>query len=60
MSSTRGKSTLQDTGVVLLIFDSFIVLSHDLYEESVDMNVGYYLPAALNYNPPMTVSNLTS
>ena len=39
---------------------SFIVLSHDLYEESVDMNVGYYLPAALNYNPPMTVSSFES
>ena len=57
---TRGECTLQDAGVPLLISGSFIVLSHDLYEESVDMNVGYYLPAALNYNPPMTVSVLTS
>lgn len=33
----------------------FIVLEHDLYEQTVDMAMGYTLPAALNYNPPFTV-----
>ncbi|KAL1684082.1 carbohydrate esterase family 4 protein [Schizophyllum commune] len=46
-----GNASELDTG--------FIVLSHDLYEESVDMNVGYYLPAALNYNPPMTLESIS-
>ncbi|TRM65485.1 carbohydrate esterase family 4 protein [Schizophyllum amplum] len=46
-----GNATELDTG--------FIVLSHDLYEESVDMNVGYYLPAALNYDPPMTLESIS-
>ncbi|KAL1743143.1 carbohydrate esterase family 4 protein [Schizophyllum fasciatum] len=46
-----GNASALDTG--------FIVLSHDLYEESVEMNVGYYLPAALNYDPPMTLESIS-
>jgi peptidoglycan/xylan/chitin deacetylase (PgdA/CDA1 family) len=30
----------------------FIVLSHDLYQQSVDLAIGYYLPDALARNPP--------
>lgn len=26
----------------------FIVLEHDLYQQTVDMSVGYFLPTALN------------
>ncbi|KAE9398546.1 glycoside hydrolase/deacetylase [Gymnopus androsaceus JB14] len=33
----------------------FVVLQHDLFEQTVDMAVGYTLPAALNYNPPFTL-----
>eukprot|EP00914_Ancora_sagittata_P000850 GHVO01002263.1.p1 GENE.GHVO01002263.1~~GHVO01002263.1.p1 ORF type:complete len:302 (-),score=18.02 GHVO01002263.1:227-1132(-) len=32
--------------------DGFIVLQHDLFGATVDMAVGYTLPAALSYNPP--------
>ncbi|KAJ3810474.1 hypothetical protein F5876DRAFT_88894 [Lentinula aff. lateritia] len=35
--------------------DGFIVLEHDLYEQTVDMAIGYTLPAALNHNPPFTL-----
>jgi hypothetical protein len=35
---------------------SFIVLQHDLYEVTVDLAVGYTLDAALNHNPPFSVS----
>ncbi|KAF5377774.1 hypothetical protein D9757_008058 [Collybiopsis confluens] len=32
--------------------DGFIVLQHDLFGATVDMAVGYTLPAALSYSPP--------
>ncbi|KIK61685.1 carbohydrate esterase family 4 protein [Collybiopsis luxurians FD-317 M1] len=32
--------------------DGFVVLQHDLFEQTVDMAIGYTLPAALSYNPP--------
>ncbi|KAJ3989281.1 carbohydrate esterase family 4 protein [Lentinula detonsa] len=35
--------------------DGFIVLEHDLYEQTVDMAIGYTLPAALSHNPPFTL-----
>lgn len=34
----------------------FIVLEHDLYEVTVDLAVGYTLNAALNHQPPFSVS----
>ena len=33
----------------------FIVLQHDLYQQSVDMAVGYILPDALSHNPAFSV-----
>ena len=33
----------------------FIVLEHDLYQQTVDMAVGYTLPSALNFTPHLTV-----
>jgi hypothetical protein len=33
----------------------FIVLEHDLYQETVDLSVGYFLPAALSNQPPFSV-----
>ncbi|KAJ3759750.1 hypothetical protein EV360DRAFT_41281 [Lentinula raphanica] len=35
--------------------DGFIVLEHDLYEQTVDMAIGYTLPAAMSHNPPFTL-----
>lgn len=34
----------------------FIVLEHDLYAQTVDLAIGYTLPAAESFNPPLTVS----
>ena len=42
-----GNATQLDTG--------FIVLQHDLYQQSVDLAVGYTLNAAINYNPKLTM-----
>jgi hypothetical protein len=36
----------------------FIVLEHDLYPQTVDLAIGYTLPAAESFNPPLTVSFL--
>jgi len=57
----RRPSTLGTCGseVKIHVFDinfSFIVLQHDLYEVTVDLAVGYTLDAALNHNPPFSVS----
>lgn len=38
-----------------LIACSFIVLEHDLYPQTVDLAIGYTLPAALNFTPKLTV-----
>lgn len=45
--SILGNATLMDNG--------FIVLAHDLYEQTVDLAVGYTLPAAQTHNPAFTV-----
>jgi peptidoglycan/xylan/chitin deacetylase (PgdA/CDA1 family) len=35
--------------------DGFVVLQHDLWEQTVDMAVGYTLPAALSHDPAFTL-----
>ncbi|KAI6041894.1 carbohydrate esterase family 4 protein [Pisolithus marmoratus] len=40
-------ATLLDTG--------FIVLEHDLYPQTVDLAIGYTLPAALSFSPHLTM-----
>ncbi|KAF9071583.1 hypothetical protein BDP27DRAFT_1218975 [Rhodocollybia butyracea] len=35
--------------------DGFVVLEHDLFEQTVDMAVGYTLPAAFSHQPPFTM-----
>ncbi|KAL4245229.1 hypothetical protein ABKN59_010018 [Abortiporus biennis] len=42
-----GNATNMDTG--------FVVLQHDLFEITVDLAVGYTIPAALSHNPPFTL-----
>lgn len=42
-----GNATEIDTG--------FIVLEHDLYQQTVDLAVGYTLDKALSYNPTLTL-----
>ncbi|KAI0675843.1 hypothetical protein C8Q78DRAFT_1066502 [Trametes maxima] len=42
-----GNATTLDTG--------FIVLEHDLYEQTVDLAVGYLVDAALKHQPPFTL-----
>jgi hypothetical protein len=53
-------------GVVLRIFErlmifcmQFIVLEHDLYEQAVELAIGYTLDTALKHNPPFSVSPYT-
>jgi peptidoglycan/xylan/chitin deacetylase (PgdA/CDA1 family) len=36
----------------------FIVLQHDLYQQSVDMAVGYILPSALTHNPAFSLMSV--
>lgn len=36
----------------------FIVLQHDLYQQSVDMAVGYILPDALSHNPAFSLKSV--
>ncbi|KAI6112578.1 carbohydrate esterase family 4 protein [Pisolithus sp. B1] len=43
-------ATLLDTG--------FIVLEHDLYPQTVDLAIGYTLPAALNFTPHLTMDSI--
>ncbi|KAH8075868.1 carbohydrate esterase family 4 protein [Cristinia sonorae] len=38
--------------------NGFIVLAHDLYEITVDLAVGYTLPAALAHNPPFQIKRI--
>jgi peptidoglycan/xylan/chitin deacetylase (PgdA/CDA1 family) len=42
-------------GNVTQIQTGFIVLEHDLFEESVEVATGYILPDALAHNPPFTI-----
>ncbi|KAH7327702.1 hypothetical protein B0J17DRAFT_620401 [Rhizoctonia solani] len=45
------KATTIDTG--------FIVLQHDLYQETVDLAVGYILPDAIAHQPKFTLSSVS-
>ncbi|KAG8744863.1 chitin deacetylase [Ceratobasidium sp. 428] len=45
------KATTLDTG--------FIVLQHDLYQETVDLAVGYILPDALGHDPKFALSSVS-
>ncbi|KAG9105334.1 chitin deacetylase, partial [Ceratobasidium sp. 392] len=45
------KATTLDTG--------FIVLQHDLYQETVDLAVGYILPDALSHEPKFALSSVS-
>ena len=36
----------------------FVVLEHDLYAQTVDLAIGYTLPAAESFNPPIIVSSV--
>jgi peptidoglycan/xylan/chitin deacetylase (PgdA/CDA1 family) len=38
----------------------FIVLEHDLFEQTVDLAIGYILPDALAYQPPFTIEPVIS
>ena len=38
-----------------LINTGFILLEHDLFQQSVDLAVGYILPDALGHNPKFTI-----
>ncbi|KIJ50832.1 carbohydrate esterase family 4 protein [Sphaerobolus stellatus SS14] len=38
-----------------LLNTGFIVLEHDLYQQTVDLAVGYTLPTALNHNPKFNI-----
>jgi len=40
--------------------NGFIVLEHDLFQESVDLAVGYVLPDALAHKPPFTIQPVVS
>ncbi|TDL23884.1 hypothetical protein BD410DRAFT_745865 [Rickenella mellea] len=42
-----GNATQLDTG--------FVVLQHDLFQQTVDLAVGYSLPAALSFQPQLTL-----
>lgn len=43
-------------GNVTSMNNGFIVLEHDLFEESVEVATGYILPDALAHNPPFTIA----
>jgi hypothetical protein len=63
-----GNASIIDTGYVTAVYGTarqaerlvhrFIVLEHDLFEITVDLATGYTLNAALNHNPPFTVSTI--
>jgi hypothetical protein len=42
-------------GNVSTMNNGFIVLEHDLFEESVEVATGYILPDALAHNPPFSI-----
>jgi len=45
-----GNATMLNTG--------FVVLEHDLYAQTVDLAIGYTLPAAMNYTPTLTLDSI--
>ncbi|KAG2132817.1 carbohydrate esterase family 4 protein [Suillus clintonianus] len=45
-----GNATMLNTG--------FVVLEHDLYAQTVDLAIGYTLPAAMNYTPALTLDSI--
>ncbi|KAI0315024.1 hypothetical protein OF83DRAFT_1201766 [Amylostereum chailletii] len=47
-STILEQASAMDTG--------FLVLEHDIYEITVDLATGYFLPSAQTHNPPFTVS----
>ncbi|KAG2157813.1 carbohydrate esterase family 4 protein [Suillus bovinus] len=36
----------------------FVVLEHDLYAQTVDLAIGYTLPAAMNFTPTLTLDSI--
>jgi peptidoglycan/xylan/chitin deacetylase (PgdA/CDA1 family) len=38
--------------------NGFIVLEHDLYAQTVDLAIGYTLPAAMSFNPTLTLDSI--
>ena len=40
--------------------NGFIVLEHDLFEQTVEVATGYILPDALAHNPPFTIEPVIS
>ena len=48
--SIMNNSTKIDTG--------FIVLEHDLFQQTVDIATGYILPDALAYQPPFNIKSV--
>ncbi|KAH7890773.1 carbohydrate esterase family 4 protein [Phlebopus sp. FC_14] len=36
----------------------FVVLEHDLYAQTVDLAIGYTLPAAMTFNPKLTLDSI--
>ena len=63
-----GINTVQDTlqnwqnilGNASEIDTGFIVLEHDLFQQTVDIATGYILPAALANNPPLNIKPVIS
>jgi len=47
-------------GNVTTIKTGFIVLEHDLFEQTVEVATGYILPDALAHNPPFTIRPVIS
>ncbi|KDR84842.1 hypothetical protein GALMADRAFT_53673 [Galerina marginata CBS 339.88] len=47
-------------GNVTTMKTGFIVLEHDLFEQSVEVATGYILPDALAHNPPFTIRPVIS
>lgn len=47
-----GNATTRNSG--------FIVLEHDLFEQTVEVATGYILPDALAHNPPFTIQPVAS
>ncbi|OAX43962.1 hypothetical protein K503DRAFT_707420 [Rhizopogon vinicolor AM-OR11-026] len=48
--SILSNATLLNTG--------FVVLEHDLYAQTVDLAIGYTLPAAMNFTPKLTLDSI--
>lgn len=45
-----GNATMLNTG--------FVVLEHDLYAQTVDLAIGYTLPAAMSFTPTLTLDSI--